>query len=226
VAGQRLEVKEEALPDLPPSGGAPTCIGYRVPALAVLAYMVTYMDRVVISSAVPSIQKEFGFSIVTMGWILSSFQWGYAIFQIPSGWSGDYIGPRRALTFITLWPTFTAATTPCLECGIDGGNSVPVWDGGIGGFPGSHQFPCPLDPAVRERFRAGSDARGLAAWRRTYSRPRSAHHRSLWMTGGLLLLGAVGLIWAAVWFWYYRDAPGEHESVNADELYLIQSGIK
>ena len=74
--------------------------------------MITYMDRVVISCAVPSIQKEFGFSLITMGWILSSFQWGYASFQIPSAWFGDRIGPRRALTTIViLWSLFTSAVT-------------------------------------------------------------------------------------------------------------------
>jgi MFS family permease len=64
----------------PPRGLArPTHVRYIVLGLTIGAYMITYIDRVVISSAVPSIQKEFGFSIVTMGWILSSFQWAYAI---------------------------------------------------------------------------------------------------------------------------------------------------
>ena len=74
--------------------------------------MITYMDRVVISTAVPSIQKEFGFSIVTMGWILGSFRWAYSAFQIPVAWFGDRYGPRRALTAIMLWwSLLTSATT-------------------------------------------------------------------------------------------------------------------
>ena len=47
--------------------------------------MITYMNRVVISAAVPVIQNEFGFSIVTMGWILAAFRWGYALAQVPGG---------------------------------------------------------------------------------------------------------------------------------------------
>src|SRR6202021_3621318 len=78
----------------------PTHVRYIVLGLTVAAYMITYIDRTVISSAVPSIQKEFGFSIVTMGWILSSFQWAYALFQIPGGGWGDVFGPRRALPLI------------------------------------------------------------------------------------------------------------------------------
>jgi len=50
---------------------APTRIRHVVLWLTVAAYMITYIDRVVISAAVPSIQEEFGFSIVTMGWIVT-----------------------------------------------------------------------------------------------------------------------------------------------------------
>jgi len=98
--------------------GSPTHVRYVVLGLTIAAYMITYIDRVVISSAVPSIQKEFGFSIVTMGWILSSFQWGYAFFQIPGGWLGDRIGPRRALTaIVTWWSVFTCATVLAWSAG-------------------------------------------------------------------------------------------------------------
>ena len=61
----------------------PTRVRHIVLWLTVLAYMITYMDRVVISSAMPSIQKEMGLSLATAGAIFSSFRWGYAIFQIP-----------------------------------------------------------------------------------------------------------------------------------------------
>src|SRR5438445_6653306 len=89
-----------------------THVRHIVLGLTVAAYMITYMDRVVISAAVPSIQKEFGFSLITMGWILSSFQWAYALFQIPAGWLGDRFGARRALAAIVVWwSIFTALTT-------------------------------------------------------------------------------------------------------------------
>ena len=78
----------------------PTRVRHIILGLTVAAYMITYMDRVVIAAAAPVIQKEFAFDMVTMGWILSSFRLSYALFQIPSGWMGDRVGPRRALTWI------------------------------------------------------------------------------------------------------------------------------
>jgi len=35
----------------------------------------------------------------------------------------------------------------------------------------------------------------------------------------------LGLLWAILWSWYYRDTPGEHPAVNEGERNLIQSAI-
>jgi sugar phosphate permease len=37
--------------------------------------------------------------------------------------------------------------------------------------------------------------------------------------------GALGILWAAVWYYYYRDTPGEHRSVNQAELDLIRGSL-
>ena len=89
----------------------PTRVRYRVLGMAVAVYMITYMDRVVISNAAPSIREDLGLSLVALGWIFASFRWSYSLFQIPGGWLGDRIGPRRALALIvTWWSIFTSAT--------------------------------------------------------------------------------------------------------------------
>src|SRR5215472_9882545 len=76
-----------------------------------LMYLITYLDRVNISTAAPVISKEFGFDKVTMGVIFSAFVWAYALFQVPGGWMGDRFGPRSMLTIIvTYWSVMTAVT--------------------------------------------------------------------------------------------------------------------
>jgi sugar phosphate permease len=37
--------------------------------------------------------------------------------------------------------------------------------------------------------------------------------------------GVVGLVWAAVWYWYYRDTPAEHSSVNSAERHRIETSL-
>src|SRR5258708_39523926 len=74
-------------------------------------YLITYLDRVNISTAAPVIAKEFGFDKITMGIIFSSFVWAYAAFQVPGGWLSDRFGARSVLTIIvTYWSIMTAAT--------------------------------------------------------------------------------------------------------------------
>jgi sugar phosphate permease len=41
----------------------------------------------------------------------------------------------------------------------------------------------------------------------------------------IVIFGALGVIWAAVWFYYYRDVPGEHRSVNQAEAELINKSV-
>ena len=74
-----------------------------------LLSMLLYVDRVCISSAKDSIAADFGFTDTQMGWVLSIFALGYAIFQVPSGILADRLGPRVVLTaVVTFWSLFTA----------------------------------------------------------------------------------------------------------------------
>ena len=76
-----------------------------------LMYLITYLDRVNISTVAPVISKEFDFDKVTMGIIFSAFVWAYALFQVPGGWLNDRFGPRRVLAIIVAyWSVMTAAT--------------------------------------------------------------------------------------------------------------------
>ena len=68
--------------------------------LICVMYLITYLDRVNISTAAPVISNEFGFDKITMGVIFSAFVWAYAIFQVPGGWLSDRFGARTVLTAI------------------------------------------------------------------------------------------------------------------------------
>src|ERR671925_411550 len=73
--------------------------------------VVTYLDRVCIATAATAIREDLHLTAVQMGWVFSAFTLAYAIFEIPSGWLGDTIGPRKVLTRIVLWWwAFTMAT--------------------------------------------------------------------------------------------------------------------
>ena len=73
--------------------------------------VITYLDRVCISIAAPFIIDDLGITLLQMGTAFSAFTLAYSLFEVPSGWLGDRIGPRRVLTRIVLWwSVFTMLT--------------------------------------------------------------------------------------------------------------------
>jgi MFS transporter, ACS family, glucarate transporter len=210
-----------------PGLARPTHVRYIVLGLTIAAYMITYIDRVVISSAVPSIQKEFGFSIVTMGWILSSFQWAYALFQIPGGWLGDRIGPRRALTLIvTWWSVFTCATIFAWSAGSMAMIRFLFGMGEGGAFPiATRSLSRWMLPTERGLAQGATHAGSRLGGALTPALVVLIIVHYGWRTA-FVCCGSLGLIWAAAWFWYYRDTPDEHPSVNSQERELIRSSLE
>jgi sugar phosphate permease len=184
------------------------------------------MDRVNISSAVPVIQKELGYSTITMGWILSSFRWGYALFQIPGGWLGDRIGPRRALALIvTWWSIFTSATALSWSATSMAAFRFFFGVGEAGAFPiATRSLSRWILPSER------GFAQGIThAGSRVGAALTPAIVVLLMASYGwrmpFFAFGAIGLLWAAVWYWYYRDTPAEHAAVNRAERDLLRSSI-
>jgi ACS family D-galactonate transporter-like MFS transporter len=79
-------------------------------ALIFAGILISYIDRGNLGIAAPSIMKDFDFSPLQMGTLLSAFFWTYACFQIPAGAIVDRIGIRRvyAAAFV-LWSLASSA---------------------------------------------------------------------------------------------------------------------
>ena len=89
--------------------------------LLCVMYLITYVDRVNISTAADSIKRELALSNTQLGFLQSAFGYPYLMFQIFGGWIGDRFGPRRTLFLCGLvWATATILT------GFSGGLVVAV----------------------------------------------------------------------------------------------------
>ncbi|MEO8130616.1 MAG: MFS transporter [Bryobacteraceae bacterium] len=204
----------------------PTRVRHVVLWLTVAAYMITYMDRVVISSAVPSIRAEFGFSLVAMGWVLGVFRWGYSLFNIPGGWLGDRFGPRRTLTWIVVWwSVFTSATALSWNLASMVTFRFLFGAGEAGAFPNAtrslSRWILPAERGYAQGITHAGSRLGAAMTPPLVVWIIAAYG---WRTA-FVTFGTLGIAWAAVWFWYYRDSPEQHGSVNAAELDLIHSSM-
>ncbi|MFC7394530.1 MFS transporter [Scopulibacillus cellulosilyticus] len=75
------------------------------------AWFIDYLDRSIVSIALPYIGKEFHLNKVEQGLILSVFSFSYAVVQIPSGFLTDRFGSKKVMTFaLVSWSIFTALT--------------------------------------------------------------------------------------------------------------------
>ena len=84
---------------------------YVVLIIIFAAYLLCYMDRMVMASAIPFIADEFHLTPLAMGGVMSAFFLTYAIFQIPGGILADKFGSRPVLALgIMWWSVFTALT--------------------------------------------------------------------------------------------------------------------
>ena len=94
-------------PDLP----RPSRARYWVVVFAVALAVIQYVDRVCISKAAPLVTRDLGLTKEQMGWVFSAFTLAYALFEVPTGYWGDRIGPRRILLRVVLWWSFFTAAT-------------------------------------------------------------------------------------------------------------------
>ena len=188
-----------------------------------LMYLITYLDRVNISTAAPVISKEFGFDKITMGAIFSAFVWAYALFQVPGGWLGDRLGPRRILTaIVTYWSVMTAATAMA-------GSAVSFivvrflfGIGEAGAFPVATRAMQLWYPREERGFVQGITHSASRAGAAIAPPIVVAIMSTLGWQWVFYICGAVGLVWAVWWYFSYRDLPEEHPMVNQIELQRIR----
>lgn len=75
------------------------------------AWLIDYIDRLVITLALPSIGKEFALNKAAQGAIITIFFVTYTIFQVPGGLLADRFGAKKTMTLaLTLWSVFTGLT--------------------------------------------------------------------------------------------------------------------
>jgi len=201
---------------------------------------VLYLDRVCIAQALKPMKDEFGFTNTDATFVLMAFTAAYGLFEIPTGRWGDRYGSRRVLTRIVVWwSAFTALTGSVWLFSVDLSDwyvPIPVvvtslWllilirflfgAGEAGAIPNAARiikiwFPLSERGRVQGVFQASMHVGGtiapmvaaliieLAGWRWTF-----------------FLFGIVGVVWAAIFYWWFRDLPAEHSAVNLAEAQLI-----
>ncbi len=187
-----------------------------VVGLLVLLFAITYLDRVCISVAGPRMQEDLGIDPVGWGWVTGMFTLAYCLFEIPTGMMGDRLGPRRVLTRIVVWwSAFTALTGAMTSFYPLLITRFLFGAGEAGAFPNSavvvsRWFPPRQRATISGVNLMASQIGGAIApllvlpiqirygWRMSF-----------------FVFGAAGLVWAAVWYAWFRDSPEEKRGLVA-----------
>ncbi len=195
-----------------------------VVATFLLAFLL-YVDRVCISTAKGPIVAELGLTDAQFGWVLSAFAFGYALLQTPSGMLADRLGARRVLAaIVTLWSLFTGLTAAAWNFSSLFVIRFLFGAGEAGAFPGMARAVFAWFP-VRER----GLVKGINF---SASRLGAAITMPLlplmidalgWKLAFVVLM-AVGFLWAAAWWRWFRDDPATHPAISEEELALLSAG--
>ena len=183
-----------------------------------LANAINYIDRANLAIAAPHIQAELGLDAVAMGLVLSAFFWTYAFCQMPAGWFIDKVGVRVSLAFaVGWWSVFTATTGLAPTFGHMIGSRFLLGVGESAAMPSFAKAAYNWFPR-RERGIACSIFDSGSRVGSALSLPLIALIISyIGWRGSFIITGAIGILWALVWWFLYRD-PEKYRHIAPEQV--------
>jgi len=192
---------------------------------------IAYLDRVNLSIAGRAIEEEFHLSDIQLGYVLSAFVLGYAIFQAPGGRIADRFGPRLVLSLgVVWWAVFTVlitllsiqltallATLIAIRFSLGIGEAVV--------YPSSNCVVSAWIPSTERGIANGiifagvGFGAGVTPRLIVYFLEHGGWRGSFWASA------AIGLAAGAIWYLIARDRPEQHPWVSPAELAHIEAGL-
>jgi MFS transporter, ACS family, glucarate transporter len=196
---------------------------YSIVALAIALAILSYVQRVAISQAAGPISHDLHLNKAQMGLVFGAFGLSYALFEIPIGLLGDKIGVRRVLLQIVIgWSIFTALTGAAWSV-------MSLWvirflfgAGEAGCFPILTRMLSMWLPA-RERVTAQGMLWAFARWGGAFTPPLVLIAISAFgWRYSFVAFASLGLVWCAIFWFWFKDNPHQHNSVNDAERELLE----
>jgi ACS family D-galactonate transporter-like MFS transporter len=201
-----------------------THVRFRVAGMLFVTVAINYLDRSNLSVASIGIARDLQLDPIHLGLIFSAFGWTYAFFQIPGGWLVDRIGARPMYAAVCgFWSlatlaqgfahTFLVLVGLRLLLGLFEAPAFPICN-----KLATSWFPENERAAAIGFYTAGQYA-GLAflTFVLVRAQARFGWHSVFFITG------AIGLLWAALWYLVYRD-PAHDPRLSAAERDYIRAG--
>jgi ACS family glucarate transporter-like MFS transporter len=203
----------------------PSAVRWKLLVVIYCACLIAYLDRVNLSITGTNIMAEMGFNKVDLGYTMSAFFFGYALFQIPGAILAEKFGARIMGAIAQMWWSIFTLLTP-LAWGLVSFMIVRFMFG-VG--------EAPLYPTIQAFY---------ARWFSTKEKALASAGMLMgtffapaigpWITVQIVanmgwrwafyLFGIAGAIIAILWYIMSRDTPQEHPNVNQGEIDAINEG--
>lgn len=187
-----------------------------------LLTLLLYVDRICISVAKDPISKALDLSKEQMGWVLSAFALGYALFQTPGGFLADKFGARKVLSVIVIvWSLFTGITAKAWSYSSMLVIRFLFGAGEAGAFPAINRAVVSWIPMKERGIVTGINFSGsrLGA---AFALPFLSIILDKWgWQATFYFLGGAGVCFAIIWYILFRDKPEESKYLSLNEKKLI-----
>jgi MFS transporter, ACS family, hexuronate transporter len=193
-----------------------------IAGLVFLSTVINYIDRQTLAVLSPQLTKELGLTDIQYGWISQAFLIPYTAMYIGAGLLLDRFGTKLIFGIAAVWWSLAAML-----------HAVASTAFGFGAF----RFL--LGTAESANFVAAQkvaaewfppkDRGTLNGWVQagTVTGAIITPPAVVWLAdiygwrAAFLFTGALGLLWAIAWFWFYH-LPEHHPRISSEELTLIQ----
>lgn len=183
------------------------------------------MDRIAISAAKTQMTADLHLSDIQMGWVLSIFAIGYALFQIPVGMLADKLGSRIILTSVVFsWSLFTGLTGIATSFVFLLFIRFLFGASEAGAFPGIARIVYTWMPMKERGIAQGINFSG-SRFGAAFTLPFIAWLIvSIGWRSTFIVLMIIGFLWSIFWFFWFRDDPVQDQTLSKNERnYILQT---
>lgn len=194
--------------------------------MAVVMYILAYVDRINVAMILPYIDKTFGLTAADAGFASGIFFVGYMVLQIPGGLLASHWNARKTVAILMVLWGLTAVVTGFVQTATQlyiARFILGIFEGGV--------WPAVL-VLLANWFPQNERARANALWMSCL--PISAVFMAP-LTGWLLnfmhwrtvfiIEGLPPLVWVAVWWFFVANHPSEAKWISPEERNYVETSL-
>ncbi len=194
-----------------------------IAGLVFLSTVINYMDRQTLSVLAPRLTKELHLTNTEYGWISQAFLIPYTAMYIVAGLLIDRYGTKLIYGVAAGWWSI-AAMLHAATSSFFGFSAVRFLLGTAesANFVAAQKVAAEWFPP-KDRGTLNGLVQAGTVTGAVITPPLVIWMADRWgWRSAFLVTGALGLVWAIAWFWFYH-LPENHPNITAEELELLQS---